>query len=194
MLYEIEFFAVGEGSRAGDAILVRYGEVASYKLMLIDGGTAETGQKVVDHLRSHFGSNVVLEHMVLTHSDADHASGLREVLREIPVTNVWLHVPWRLSGEAVHLFKNKNWTEDTLSAAIRKEYDIISEIYDLALKANTTQKIYYPFQGSQIGPFTVLSPSKQTYLHLLPQLTRHQIPIRDYSKLREFGLARHPLV
>jgi beta-lactamase superfamily II metal-dependent hydrolase len=175
MAYEIEFFAVGEGSRAGDAIIVRYGEINNYKLMLIDGGTAETGEKLVAHLRHHFGSSVSLEHVVLTHSDIDHASGLREVLREIPTANVWLHIPWLLSSEAINLFAKKTWTKDTLSAAIRKEYDIIVEIVDLAVAAPET-KMFYPFQGSKIGPFTVLSPSRQTYLHLLPQFDKTPEP------------------
>jgi hypothetical protein len=38
---EIEFLAVGDGSKAGDAIVIRYGDVNAYNLMLIDGGHAE---------------------------------------------------------------------------------------------------------------------------------------------------------
>ena len=175
MQCEIEFLAVGEGSRAGDAIVIRYGDATAYKLMVIDGGTAETGEKLVSHLKSQFGEHVILEHVVLTHSDADHASGLREVLREIPAINVWLHIPWLLAGEVPQFFKN-NLSKDELSTAIRKEYDIVSEIVDLAIAAETTRNIYYPFQGSQIGPFTVLSPSKSTYLHLLPQFEKTPEP------------------
>jgi beta-lactamase superfamily II metal-dependent hydrolase len=174
MLCEIEFLAVVNASRAGDAIIVRYGEVHDFKLMVVDGGTAGTGETMVAHLKKQFGDNIALEHVVLTHSDADHASGLREVLREIPVANVWLHVPWFLSGEAVHLFKNKNWTKEGLSAAIKKEYDIVAEILDLAVAAKCN--LYYPFEGSTIGPFTVLSPRRETYLYLLPQFDKTPDP------------------
>lgn len=174
MKCEVEFLAVGDGSRAGDAIVVRYGEDEGYHLMVIDGGTADTGDKMVAHLKGQFGAQVSLEHLVLTHSDADHASGLREVLREIPVANVWLHIPWLLSAEAMHLFNYKNWTKDGLSDAIKKEYDIIAEIVDLAVAANC--KIYYPFQGSQIGPFVVLGPRRDTYLNLLPQFEKTPEP------------------
>ncbi|MDP3295156.1 MAG: MBL fold metallo-hydrolase [Nevskia sp.] len=48
--------------------------------MLVDGGTSATGEYIVAHLKKHFGDGVELEHVVLTHSDNDHASGLREVL------------------------------------------------------------------------------------------------------------------
>jgi beta-lactamase superfamily II metal-dependent hydrolase len=192
MLCEVEFLAVGEGSRAGDAIVVRYGEVNNYRLMVVDGGTADTGEQLVAHLKTQFGHDVVLDHVVLTHSDADHASGLREVLREIPATYVWLHIPWLLSDEAIHLFKNKNWTKETLSAAIKKEYDVISEIVGLAVAAQTTQKIFYPFQGSQIGPFTVLSPRKQTYLHLLPQFEKTPEPDQDLLEAANMWIGKAP--
>jgi len=142
--------------------------------MLIDGGTSETGEKIVAHLKKYFGEEVELEHIVLTHSDADHASGLRTVIKEVPVKNLWLHQPWRLSTEVVPLFKDKRWTQDGLQAAIKKEYDIISKLFDLAVEAGC--KVYYPFQGSSIGPFRILSPSKPTYLHLLPQFDKTPDP------------------
>jgi beta-lactamase superfamily II metal-dependent hydrolase len=174
MKCEIEFLPVGSGSKPGDAIVIRYGDESNYQLMLIDGGTAETGDAIVAHLKTEFGAQARLEHVVLTHSDADHASGLRIVLKEIPVTNVWMHVPWFLVTEVVHLFSDKRWTPEGLRNAIKKEYDIISEIYDLADNAGC--KIYYPFQGSNIGPFHVLSPSKATYLYLLPQFEKTPDP------------------
>jgi hypothetical protein len=51
MKCEIEFLAVGDGQKAGDAIVVRYGDALAYELMLIDGGHAETGEEVVAHNR-----------------------------------------------------------------------------------------------------------------------------------------------
>ena len=42
MKCEIEFLPVGDKSKAGDAIVIRYGDLNSYNLMLIDGGHAET--------------------------------------------------------------------------------------------------------------------------------------------------------
>lgn len=184
MLCEIEFLAVGEASRAGDCAVIRYGDATNYELMLVDGGTADTGEALVKHLKKHFGDKVRLTHIVLTHSDNDHASGLREVLREIPVHNLWLHIPWLLAKEAVHLFKDTRWTADGLADAVRKEYGIIEEIIDLAQEQRTS--IHYPFQGDKIGPFTVLSPRRANYLHLLPQFEKTPEPNRQ--KLEEAGI------
>lgn len=174
MKCEIEFLAVGKGTKAGDAIIIRYGDVEAYQLMLIDGGHAETGDNLVAHLKKHFGPNPVLEHVVLTHSDADHASGLRTVLQEIKVNNLWLHVPWLLAEEARDLFKDKRWTQDGLRQKIKTEYDIISELFDLAQAAGC--KMYYPFAGSDIGPFKILSPSREAYRYLLPQFDKTPDP------------------
>jgi beta-lactamase superfamily II metal-dependent hydrolase len=174
MFCEVEFLAVGDGSRPGDAIIVRYGDPTAYQLMVVDGGTSNCGESLIAHLKKHFGPFVAIEHVVLTHSDADHASGLREVLREIPVAHVWLHIPWLLSEYAIHLFQHKGWTKDKLAAAIKKEYDIVAEIVDLAIARGC--QLHYPLQGEQIGPLVVLSPSSTQYLYLLPQFDKTPEP------------------
>ncbi|MER8970464.1 MBL fold metallo-hydrolase [Mesorhizobium sp. C280B] len=171
---EVEFLPVGSGSKAGDAIVVRYGDAADYHLILVDGGHAETGDNIVAHLKKQFGPFPVLEHVVLTHSDADHASGLRTVLSEIPVRNLWMHIPWLLAEESRHLFSDKRWTPEGLKAAVKAEYGTISEIYDLAVEAGCN--IFFPFQGADIGPFRVCSPKRATYNYLLPQFEKTPDP------------------
>ena len=63
---EIEFLPVGDGEKAGDAIVVRYGYPNDYHLMLVDGGHEATGDAIVAHLRAQFGPHPILEHVVLT--------------------------------------------------------------------------------------------------------------------------------
>lgn len=167
---EIEFLPVGTASKAGDAIVVRYGSDAQYRLMTVDGGTQESGQELVKHVRAEFGQAAIIEHAVLTHSDADHASGLREILRELPVVNIWLHIPWLSASAARPYFANKNWTDDGLTKNLESEYDIIGEIVTLAQAQRTN--IFQPFQGTDIGPFKVLGPSAWFYPKLLPQFDR----------------------
>ncbi len=187
---EIEFLPVGEGSKAGDAIVVRYGTTNSYQLMLIDGGFDATGGEIVSHLRSQFGHQVSLGHVVLTHSDVDHASGLREVLRQIPVSNLWLHIPWMLAWEVRGLFKNKSFTERGLMDVIRRNYDIISEIVDLAVQQKCN--LSYPFTGSDIGPFHVLSPTRYVYTCLLPQFDRTPDPDQTAIEALSMWIGKQP--
>lgn len=188
MKCEIEFLAVGDASCAGDAIVVRYGDEHSYELMLVDGGHAVTGRTLVDHLQRYFGKDVVLEHIVLTHSDADHASGLRTVLEEIPVRNVWLHIPWLLADPA---FFQGNWSEEGLRKAIKSEYDIVSEIVDLANDQGST--LHYPFEGNKIGPFVVCSPSLWAYQRLLPQFDKTPDPNQTAIQASQMWLGKESL-
>jgi beta-lactamase superfamily II metal-dependent hydrolase len=127
----------------------------------------------------------------LTHSDADHASGLRNVLAEIPVKNVWLHLPWLLATEAIQLFNDKRWTPDGLKAAIKKEYDIVSDLYDRACNAGC--KMFYPFEGYDIGPFRILSPSKAAYLYLLPQFDKTPDPDQEAIGAASMWLGKESL-
>jgi hypothetical protein len=82
MRCEVEFLAVGDGSRPGDAIIVRYGDPAAYQLMVVDGGTANCGETLVAHLKKHFGALVSLEHVVLTLSFPKIQSGGIRVVRQ----------------------------------------------------------------------------------------------------------------
>jgi beta-lactamase superfamily II metal-dependent hydrolase len=182
---EIEFLPVGDNSRAGDAIVVRYGNEGSYKLMLIDGGHAETGQNIVEHIRAEFGWNSVLSHVVLTHPDGDHASGLREVLSELTVEKLWLHLPWLSAPTARPYFADKGWTDEGLTKEIRGQYGIVDEIVTSAWENGST-KVYQPFAGSEIGPFRVLSPSKEAYPFLLPQFDGTPDP--DQEAIEQAGM------
>lgn len=184
MKCEIEFLPVGSASKAGDAIVIRYGEQHDYKLMLVDGGHAETGDRIVSHLRKHFGSSPVLEHVVLTHSDGDHASGLRTVLEQIPVRSLWLHIPWGHAAEALPLFSDKRLTAEGLIRKLKSEYDVVAEVVRLAHAQGSN--VSPAFQGMDIGPFRVLSPSRTVYQHLLPQFDRTPEP--DQAAIEMAGL------
>jgi beta-lactamase superfamily II metal-dependent hydrolase len=180
---EIEFLPVGEASKAGDAIVIRYGEENVFELMVIDGGSIESGKLVIEHIRQHFGKDRAISHAVLTHPDGDHACGLREILSEMPVQNLWLHVPWLSVPAARPYFADKTLTEAGLTETIRKEYDLIDEIIKLATEKEIT--IRQPFAGSMIGPFRVVSPIQSVYALFLPQFDR--TPAADQAAIEAAG-------
>lgn len=195
MKCEIEFLPVGEASSAGDAIVVRY-EVPNnmYRLMVIDGGTEQSGHEIVEHLRAAYGPNTVVNEMVLTHSDTDHACGLRTVLEEMRVETIYLHVPWFHVQDAIDfgVFQKKDWTKEGLERAIRKEYSIINDIVELAVKQGC--QIHSAFEGQEIGPFTVLSPSLVRYLYLLPQFDKTPEPDQDVIESAGMWIGKASLV
>lgn len=159
---EIEFLPVGDGSKAGDAIVVRYGSVNAWELMVIDGGNLDSGEAVVKHIHKYFGYNAVVTHAVVTHPDGDHASGMREVLAGLPVKNLWLHKPWDFASVSRPYFANKNWTEEGLAKEIRNNYDIISELVETAEKNNIP--VLQPFAGTCVGPFRGVSVPECLFL------------------------------
>lgn len=190
MYCEVEFLPVGNKSSAGDAIVVRYGTPQAFELMLIDGGLLETGDEIVVHLRTRFGADVRLTHVLLTHCDGDHASGLRTVFSEVPVSNFWVNLPWFAAVRGKHLFKSKSWTDDGIVRAIESEYPIISELVELASAQGSN--INPAMQGKQIGPFVVLSPNLDAYVNLVAQFDRTPEPDRTLIESRGYWMGKEP--
>lgn len=170
MNYEIEFHPVGDASKAGDAISIRYGTQGNYQAVVIDGGTDGAGDSLVEHITRFYGAGTVIEHVVSTHPDSDHACGLRAVFQNFQVNNLWIHGIWHHAEEMLPYFADKRWTADGLAKKIRSEYSVVQELLELAEQQGTA--VYEPFQGAQIGPFTVLSPHRWSYLRLVPQFRR----------------------
>lgn len=187
---EIEFLPVGEKSKGGDAILIRYGDRQNYSLMIVDGGNSESGQAMVKHVRAHFGQQAIIPDVVLTHADGDHASGLRDIVKELDVRRLWLHIPWLAAAAARPYFANKNWTDEGLAKELFQEYDIIAELVDIAIERNIP--IYQPFAGSAIGPFQVLSPAQEVYGLLLPQFDRTPEPDQEAIEAAGFWIGKEP--
>ncbi len=164
MNYEIEFLPVGNGEKSGDAILVRYGEEDNYKIMIVDGGNKESGKALVEHVKKYYNTNFV-DYVVNTHPDQDHASGLSIVLEELEVGELWLFRPWENTDFMSELFQDGRITDNSLKERFKQAFKYAYELEKIASEKNIC--IYEPFQGSQIGKFTVLSPSNKWYLDLL---------------------------
>jgi hypothetical protein len=65
MPYEIDFHPVGSGANSGDAITMRYWTGAEWRMIVIDAGFQDTGDAIVEHVRSVYGT-VTVEHVVST--------------------------------------------------------------------------------------------------------------------------------
>lgn len=157
--YEVDFLPVGN-STSGDAICVRY-EINGKKFIhVIDGGYEEDGQKVLDHLSDYYGSDEI-DHVVATHPDGDHTVGLRKVLETATVGRLWMNRPWVHAVELLPYF-SKYTNAENLAKALREVFPNLVQLEDIATKRGIP--IYDAFQGTMIGAFTVLAPSKNTFL------------------------------
>jgi beta-lactamase superfamily II metal-dependent hydrolase len=173
MPYEIDFLPVGDGERSGDAIAMRFGNLAGSKqqdptqqtVVVLDGGTKESGAELVKHIKSYYGTTVV-DSVLCTHSDADHASGLTEVLENLQVHRLYMHLPWNHVKDLEDQLKKASAT-DSVRQHFRKSLESARELEALAKKRGIP--IIEPFsdKGKPNGTFAILGPSKAFYEGLL---------------------------
>lgn len=162
---EIDFLAV-ETKKSGDAITIRYKINNKTTIHVVDGGYASTGEQVISHIQEYYGHNAVIDRMIVTHPDHDHARGLREVLEKMEVRELWMLRPWLYSDELVDRFKR--WSNpDNLTERLKEIYPNIAALEEIAEKKGI--KICEPFQGKRIGQFLVLAPSEERYLDLIAE-------------------------
>jgi beta-lactamase superfamily II metal-dependent hydrolase len=160
---EIDMLAVGDGARSGDAIAIRYGTALfGYRVMIIDGGTKASGERLVQHVRNVYGTNRV-DDIVNSHPDGDHASGLSVVVDQLEVGQLWMHRPWDYAENIRHLFHDGRITDNSLEQRFREALQSAHELEVAALARKIP--IIEPYQGSRIGPFIVLSPNHDWYLN-----------------------------
>jgi len=160
--YEIDFLDV-DSKRSGDAIAVRHsiGDNTARCIQVIDAGYQDTGNKLVDHIRSHYENPWYIENVVATHPDRDHAGGLVEVVNEFQVGTVWMFRPWLYAEQLLPNFPRWSSAEN-LRKRLKEIYPRIAALEEATLSRGF--EIREPLQGSNIGPFTVLSPTLEHYL------------------------------
>jgi beta-lactamase superfamily II metal-dependent hydrolase len=161
---EIDFLKVGDGERSGDAIALRFWDqanVGAQTVVVLDGGTKESGSELVSHITTHYKTNVV-NAVICTHSDADHASGLTEVIENLDVKHLLMHLPWNHVADIEENLKQASATDD-VRQHFRKSLENAHELENLAKKKGIPT--VEPF-SDKIPPnnvFAILGPSTAFY-------------------------------
>jgi beta-lactamase superfamily II metal-dependent hydrolase len=161
MGHEIDFLPVGEGEHSGDAIAFRFGDLLSswatdQAVVVVDGGYSDVGPELVKHIRTYYRTNHV-NLVVSTHPDADHVNGLRTVLEEMEVDELFLHRPW------LHV------PQTSQSNTLLRSLDGARELEELAIAQGIP--ITEPFTGVSRfgGAVRVVGPTKAHYEALVPE-------------------------
>lgn len=172
-MLEIDFLAVGDGERSGDAIALRFTHPTEdrYAHVVIDAGYKRKdgegdGDKLVAHVREHYGVGVI-DLAIVTHPDGDHIGGMGQVLRGLVVRELWVHDLAAHGG-------------DSLPAA--------KAVRDLAATAHAEgTAVREPWAGTVAfgGALRVLGPDRDYYNALVAEQLREQAP----RKARELTLA-----
>jgi glyoxylase-like metal-dependent hydrolase (beta-lactamase superfamily II) len=161
--FEIDFLKM-ESKKSGDAIPIRYSINGITRIHVTDGGYLETGEKVVEHINKYYGTPTTIDSIIVSHPDGDHANGLRKVIENFEISEIWMLRPWLYVDDLIDRF-TKFTNKDNLIKRLKDIYPNILAIEELAINQNIP--IYEPFQGAKIGEFTVLAPSKKRYLDLV---------------------------
>jgi hypothetical protein len=103
--------------------------------------------------------------------------------RELTVRQLWIHAPFNHAEPILPLFRSRRWQVENLVDALHRAYPLVQETIELAWAQGT--QVFEPFQGAKIGPFTVLSPTRQMYEGLLPQF--RDTPPPDQQLLQSRG-------
>ncbi|NYE35664.1 beta-lactamase superfamily II metal-dependent hydrolase [Nocardioides cavernae] len=147
-MIEIDFLWVGEESKTGDAIGCRFTDPSTGRtvVVLIDGGFAETGDRIVNHVEKYYNTNVV-DLVVCTHPDNDHIGGTSTVIEKLTVRRLLIHRP------SQHGFSG----DDYKSGAVEN-------LVNVAI-LNGTVVDDSSFAGAQYfgGALTIAGPSEANY-------------------------------
>ncbi|GGD66207.1 ComEC/Rec2 family competence protein [Croceicoccus mobilis] len=171
--FEIDFLDV-ETAKSGDSITIRTRVGGIETVSVVDGGYAECGQKIIDHIKKYYGSVPTIQHVVLTHPDGDHAAGLKTVLEEYPVERLWMNRPWLYATTLLPNYPTYNSLK-ALESRLKKKYPHVAELEKIALSMGVL--IEEAFQGNVIGNFTVMSPTFNNFINLI---------LKDDDKAEEF--------
>jgi len=172
---EIDYLAVGDGTRSGDAIALRYGlyendEWKSQYVMTIDGGNKSTGEKLVKHIKEVYNTSIV-NCAILTHPDGDHASGMKVVVENMDVKDILMHRPWRHRQDLKDSIVDGRVTANSLTESLKEAYRYAYEIEEIATKRKiditAPHQGFFFHHGDNVPVLRVLAPGKDFYLELI---------------------------
>ena len=183
--FEIDFLDV-EAKDSGDAIPLRYKIGYETRIHVTDGGFQKTGDKVVEHIEKYYDNPDTIDAVIVSHSDRDHAGGLCTVLENFEVSELWMLRPWLYADELIDQFAYYRNLEN-LANKLKEIYSNISELEEIAEEKDIP--IFEPFQGENIGDFTVLAPTKERYLELVVESEKTPKPAKK-AVSRTLSLAK----
>jgi len=164
--YQIDVFPNGKGDAA---YVIRYGQPGNHKILVYNGGTPKTGKEIVSHIRHCYQTDFI-DDLVSSHVSSDLSLGICDILDGMKVKQLWMHRPWAYCLPMAGYFFRMGKPTKTAIAAYFEEKFSATHLLEL-IADDKGVAVSEPFQGSQIGPFTVMSPHRDWYINkLVPEL------------------------
>ena len=171
MEFEVDMLAMGEESRSGDAIALRFGKLNGRRdeqmIVVIDGGTKDSGERLVSHINQYYSAMNRVDFVFATHLDCDHVNGLKVVVDKMDVGALLMHQPWNHAADIKRDFRDRRFTVTALASKIERAIADASELEDIANRKGV--KIIEPFAGAatQDNTIHVLGPTEDYYCSLI---------------------------
>ncbi|MDE6068250.1 MAG: MBL fold metallo-hydrolase [Treponemataceae bacterium] len=170
--YRIDFIGEKESEKDFSSILVYFETDKNKKVLgVYDGGFESTGRVLLEHLEKHYfnyfkDGKRKLDFIVCSHPHDDHVSGLKYLIENCEVQNLYMNRPWKYADE---LFKYRTDGRITQESLERQLKEIFSSVDDLeAIAAEKSVNIVDAFAGAKIeDEIYVLSPSIDFYKKLI---------------------------
>ena len=181
---EIDFLPVGEGEKSGDAIALRYGNLfgprSEQTVLVIDGGTLDSGARLVEHVKTFYGTEYV-NGVISTHPDLDHACGLKVVLEKLDFGALVMHKPWEHAEEICQLL-DEPLAPSKMKEKLRKA---LSAAHDLqAICKEKGKSIIDPAPGNITADGAeLLGPSRDFYQLQLAHFRDMPAPMPSVSQM-----------
>lgn len=173
--FEIDFLPVGDSTRNGDAICLRWGyNLADDKtrrqwVMVVDGGFTDCGENVVTHIEGYYRTRQI-DVLVSTHPHADHLNGLEKVVEDCTIRYLVMHQPWAHTG-LKDVFKDGRVTSKSIRQSLKDGLEKAYSVASAACKKGTELlECFSPSKWKNLVGVDVyvLNPSEQYYENLLP--------------------------
>ncbi len=173
MGFEIDYLPVGQKAedKSGDAIAMRFWDTtpAQSFIITVDGGTRESGMALTEHIKKYYKTTTV-NLAILTHPDADHASGILDVLEQMKVQKLFSFVPWEHANEILPLVQaaDSRATVSSIEKRLKDAFPATVKAIELARKGGT--KVIEPFARNlhydltQTTQLFSLGPLRDKYL------------------------------
>lgn len=134
--------------------------------MIVDGGFTSSGEALVEHVKTWYGTDVV-DFAVSSHPHDDHIQGKFAVLESLKIGTLLMHKPWEHAKAVVDLTNDGRLSYRGSNRRIKESFESAWELYKAALAKKIA--VVEPFQGvgTRSGDMLILGPSQDLYERLL---------------------------
>lgn len=175
-MIEIDILPASSAKKGGDSALIRIGkfnyshEANNQKVILIDGGYAENADRIKNHLKTHYQTDII-DLAIITHPDMDHLSGFRKLLElnEIKIKKTCIHDPWLHTNEIFQKTEDRRITKKSLGRKFDETLSCLSNTLDLLEKQGVPNSEPFGYKKIDNLNIHILGPSREYYRSLLYQ-------------------------